>query len=124
MVSLFWELFVVSPAANTRFWLSEKFIIDPMLVVKSRTGIRRNKINTKTALSWFVPVLILLPLLKQTKLAFEKGYKTGQPFTVKISRNIWDKNPITSAAAIVRFKKPTKTKGINQIKMTVAPMFS
>ena len=71
--------------------------------------------NTKTALSWFVPVFILLPLLKHTKFVFQKGYKTGQPFTVKISRKIWEINPINSAAAIPTSKIQINEKGINQI---------
>jgi hypothetical protein len=85
-------------------------------------GIRRNKMNTNTALSWVVPVLILLFLPKQTKFVFDIGYNMGQPFTVKISRKMWEINPITRAAAILRLKIPINEKGINQINECPYPL--
>ena len=46
----------------------------------------------------------------------------GQPLTVKISRKMWEINPITRAAAILRLKIPINEKGINQINECPYPL--
>jgi len=78
--------------------------------------------NTNTALSCVVPVFILLFLLKQTKFVFDTGYSIGQPLTVKISRKMWEINPITSAAAILTLNMQIREKGINQINECPYPL--
>jgi hypothetical protein len=70
--------------------------------------------KVKADFSWFVPVLILRFLLKQTKSLVRSGYSKGHPWVVKTSRKIWDMNPIIIAEAIPKFKNPTNVKGTSQ----------
>ena len=71
--------------------------------------------SRNTALSWLVPVLILLFWLKHTTLVFHNGYNNGDPCVVNVSRKRCDVHPIMSAAAIGQFHILTIMNGINKI---------